>query len=276
MIDYRVNNIWKVYVHILPKELSGCEFNKYYVGITSKRVTKRWSNGSGYNDNIHFCRAINKYGWSNILHEVIAENLTKEEACKMEMTLIKALNSNDGIHGYNQTSGGDGTNGFRHSQQTKEKMSEDRKGVNNAFYGKTHTDYTKNLISEHHADFKGKNSSKSVPIYQYSIDGKFICKYGSIGEVERKTGIGHQNICKVAKGKTKSAGGFIWSYEFNENMPRIKPKQTNKIKQIDHNGYIVLFDSATKAHEYTGFNTSCILNSCKTGRIYKDYFWEFA
>ena len=35
MIDYREDNQWTVYVHIVPKELSGYKNDKYYVGITS-------------------------------------------------------------------------------------------------------------------------------------------------------------------------------------------------------------------------------------------------
>ena len=52
--------------------------------------------------------AINKYGWNNIQHEIFASNLTKDEACDMEKTLITLLKSNRG-YGYNYTNGGDGT-----------------------------------------------------------------------------------------------------------------------------------------------------------------------
>lgn len=47
MIDNRENNHWTVYVHIIPKELSGYDWDKYYVGITSQLPSKRWKNGSG-------------------------------------------------------------------------------------------------------------------------------------------------------------------------------------------------------------------------------------
>ena len=44
MIDNRENNIWTVYIHIVPKSISGYDYDKYYVGITSKPVEKRWKN----------------------------------------------------------------------------------------------------------------------------------------------------------------------------------------------------------------------------------------
>lgn len=48
-----------------------------------------------------FYRAIEKYGWDNITHEIIANNLTKEEAMKFETLLILKLNSHKSKFGYN-------------------------------------------------------------------------------------------------------------------------------------------------------------------------------
>lgn len=109
MIDYRENNKWTVYVHIVPKEISGNSNDKYYVGITSQEPESRWGSvGNGYIKNKHFTRAIKKYGWKNLVHEIIAEYLTKDEACEFEKKLIKELNSNNPMYGYNHTIGGEG------------------------------------------------------------------------------------------------------------------------------------------------------------------------
>lgn len=85
---------------------------KMYVGITSRDVRQRWQNGRGYIKNDHFYRAIQKYGWNKFDHEVIAENLTKDEACEMEKVLIKELKSNDYHFGYNLSAGGEGGAGI--------------------------------------------------------------------------------------------------------------------------------------------------------------------
>ena len=85
---------------------------KIYVGITSRDVRQRWQNGRGYIKNDHFYRAIQKYGWNKFEHEVIAENLTKDEACEMEKVLIKELKSNDYHFGYNLSAGGEGSLGL--------------------------------------------------------------------------------------------------------------------------------------------------------------------
>ena len=111
-IDYRKDNHWTVYIHIVPKEISGYEHDKYYVGITGRVPEKRWGlNGNGYNKKcLKFHSAIHKYGWHNIKHEIIASNVTKHEAIDMEITLIAKLKSNDKKYGYNISSGGTGGN----------------------------------------------------------------------------------------------------------------------------------------------------------------------
>ena len=113
MIDYRENAIWSVYVHIVPKEISDYDYDKYYVGITSQKPEKRWGkNGTHYRNlkRNYFYLAIQKYDWDNIQHEIIAEHLTEEEAKAMEIKLINVLQSN-GKYGYNLTHGGDGSFG---------------------------------------------------------------------------------------------------------------------------------------------------------------------
>lgn len=111
MIDNRENNHWTVYIHIIPKELSGHECDKYYVGVTSQLPNKRWKNGYGYKKNQVVRRAIEKYKWNNIQHDIIATNLTEAEAKNMEIKLISILKSNQKEYGYNRTSGGDGHGG---------------------------------------------------------------------------------------------------------------------------------------------------------------------
>lgn len=86
---------WCVYLHTFPKEITGYDHDKYYVGITCQGPERRWRNGRGYRDKVRgrYCqplmaKATLKYKWSDIIHEVIAIELTKEEAEQMEVDLI--------------------------------------------------------------------------------------------------------------------------------------------------------------------------------------------
>lgn len=60
--------------------------------------------------------------------------------------------------------------------------------------------------------YKNSILKKSKSIKQYDLNNKFLCKYASIMDAERKTKIPNNNIVKVAKGKRNTAGGYIWKY----------------------------------------------------------------
>ena len=81
---------------------------KIYIGITCQKPEYRWGkNGKGYIECSYFWNAIQKYGWDNFDHEIIKTSLTRDEACAMEIALIKEKKSNDPDYGYNQSPGGD-------------------------------------------------------------------------------------------------------------------------------------------------------------------------
>lgn len=110
-----------VYKHISPS-------GKIYIGLTAQKVEERWRKGSGYKKNQAFYNAIQKYGWDNIKHEIVAENLTKEEACKIEIELIKKYDSTNSDKGYNISLGGElSWLGIKHTEATKKKMSDIKK-----------------------------------------------------------------------------------------------------------------------------------------------------
>jgi group I intron endonuclease len=87
-------------------------------------------------------------------------NLTKEEAEQKEINLISKYNSRDKKFGYNiSVGGGLGTLGLKMSKETRQKMSENRRGENNHFYGKNHSDESKIKMSKAKVGkYRGKNS----------------------------------------------------------------------------------------------------------------------
>ena len=54
--------------------------------------------------------------------------------------------------------------------------------------------------------------ARSKTIGQYTLDGKLIKVWQSAMEVQRQLGFGNSNISKVARGKLKTAYGYIWKY----------------------------------------------------------------
>ena len=207
MIDYRDDARWTVYVHIVPKEISNYSHDKYYVGITSLKPEHRWGcNGNGYSQRGHFKYAIQKYGWDNIQHEIIATHLTESEAKEFEKKLIISLDSNNSQYGYNMTSGGDGTNGYSMSEETKKKISCANKG-------KKRTPEEIERIRKNTPIKRYGESHKARTVYQFTKDGKFIKEYSCAKEAGDILNISNLSIGSVARKEKKSYKGFIWRYK---------------------------------------------------------------
>lgn len=155
-------------------------------------IDARWGkSGNGYKTQ-YFYRAIKKYQWCNIEHQIIASNLTKKEACKFEISLIKELKSNDKKYGYNLTQGGEGTLGISNY------------GDKNPFYGKRHTEEVRKIMSENHYDCSGENNPSAKKVV--NITDKIV--YKTIKDANNVSGFSSNDshISAVCRGKRKSAG----------------------------------------------------------------------
>lgn len=211
-----------------------CPNGKTYIGITSKSPQERWRNGKGYLNNPLFYKAINKYGWENIKHEIVLRGLSRSDACVVERTLINSYKSNDPHYGYNLTSGGEKgakwseasrkklsiTNSGRTvSESAKQKMREnhyDCSGENNPNFGKK---WTAEQIAKRQANrvyARGAENKSSKPIIQKTIDGEIVQIWPSIreaGKVHNITGIKN-----CLNGKYKQSHGFVWEYEVQNDQ----------------------------------------------------------
>jgi len=78
-----------------------------------------------YNSPVH--RAIRKYGWSRMVVEMVDRNAKSVAELKLRERVWIWLHDSK-RRGYNQTFGGEGTVGFKHSDQTKEKLRQMRLG----------------------------------------------------------------------------------------------------------------------------------------------------
>ena len=174
--------------------------NKYYVGITSKKLNDRirkhlntTKNGSKYK----FHNALRKYKhlckW-----EIIEKNLSKEEACFLENYYIKHYDSYK--KGYNSTLGGEGVLAVEFSKETRKKLSIKQSGKNNSMYNKKHSIESK---------IKMRNS--------ISRNRAIICitnnnRYNSINEAARQLNISAGNIVNVLSKRYKQTNGYIFEY----------------------------------------------------------------
>ena len=119
----------KFYVYVHTCNANG----KRYVGCTTYKPEYRWGrNGEGYKGQL-FGKAVRKYGWSSITHEVFEVD-SEEEMYRKEIELISFYHSNDPEYGYNCSTGGEkGALGCKHSEESRKKMSEALKGKSKLF-----------------------------------------------------------------------------------------------------------------------------------------------
>ena len=212
-----------VYRHTAPN-------GKMYVGVTKRQPEKRWKNGNGYRKQSLFFNAIQKYGWENFKHEILLDGLTRQQASLAERLFIGYWHTNDRQHGYNIATGGVDCGG--HSEETKEKLSQARRGEKNPMYGvcgkdapmygkhhteeakyknriahlgRRHTEESKRKMSESRRNERSKNKR---PVYCVELDRVF---WGA-KEAWMEFGISRASICMVCKGQRNIAGGYHWKY----------------------------------------------------------------
>ncbi len=201
------DKLWKVYVH------TNIENGKRYVGITSRINPEiRWRNGRGYNENPHFKKAIDKYGWDGFTHEVLLDGLTGDNAKAMERELIALWNTQNPKFGYNMTSGGDGTPDYHPSVETRKKLSFTRMRENlSSETRKRKSDAMHNrILSDEHKRKIGEGNSK--PIDMFDKSGNFIKSFDSATAAEKELKISHSHISQCCNKSRKSAGGYVWKF----------------------------------------------------------------
>ena len=239
---------YTVYCHISPS-------GKKYIGITMQDVKKRWENGRGYKECQRFYGAIKKYGWEKFEHEILMTGLTKEEAEAEEIRLIAELKTTDDHFGYNIENGGNvpgthseetkkkigiGNKGKKVSDETRKRLSEAHKklaqseGYINSFYGKHHSEKTKQDQSEFmkgNTYFKGKHHSEEFKRWKsqqmkekykdgnhnnkeilcIDKEGNIVNRFPSLTKAAKSIGVSPSHLCTKTK-NNQEVKGFHWRY----------------------------------------------------------------
>lgn len=140
---------------------------KVYIGVTGRPVEQRWSGGHGYHSNQRFYQDIEKYGWDQFSHIVLASGMPEELAHEKEIQLISIYHSTDPKCGYNQSTGGRGgrsgvplspevlerlrrlNTGRKVSEETRQKLRLAQVGrISSGMKGKHHSESTRKHLSE--------------------------------------------------------------------------------------------------------------------------------
>lgn len=181
-------------VYMYKNKING----KMYIGQTCRSLAIRaGQKGIRYKDSApKFYAAINKYGWENFEQDILAQNLSCDEANELEQYYIKEYHTwaDDPLcQGYNLHPGG---RNHIASKETKKKMSKSRKGVT---FSEEHCQHIREGLKIYWQDKKKKKKKVRC------INNNMI--FDSQTEAARWCGLtAPSGISYVCNGKRKTAG----------------------------------------------------------------------
>ena len=209
-------NNYCIYLH--ENKING----KVYVGQTCQKPQYRWNNGQGYKECSYFYKAIQKYGWENFNHIILAEKLTLEQANFLEEYYISIFDSTNSESGYNLQKGGLNR---EPNEYTSQKLSQ----------------HMKKLWSD--PQFRKKQSEKSKklwedPIYRQTVienshKNWHLTQQGrkNISEA-RKRYIKEHGTPTQGKGHTEETKEKIRQSKLGEKNPMYGKHTSQKQKQV--------------------------------------------
>lgn len=234
-IVYRATNI-----------INGKVYIGQTIGTLNRRMVCHISDALLKKDNMYFHKAIRKYGKENFIWEIIVECKSLKELNKSEIGMIEKYDTFS--KGYNLTEGGEGVLGLwgeaafwygrHHTEESKKKMSEGKKGEKNYNYGKHPTKETREKMSKssegkkmsdsarekvskarkdkkhskEHTEKLAKATSKKYKIITPEGDIIFIHGIVKFCKSYKKEKLNPGNLIKVAKGRQKYCKGYKCEY----------------------------------------------------------------
>lgn len=176
--------------------------NKVYIGLTKNHWLKRIKEHflalkKGIHTNELLQNHYNKYKIyeKDVFSATLVEECCNSELCSKEIYYINLYKSYDRLTGFNLTYGGE-----------------------------------QNIPTEH-TILKKRLSSKNIPVYAYTKDGKFYKEYYSRSEAGRELGISDSDVVRAIKsGSQRHRNGFMFSNVFVDKMEAYLPKITSQIK----------------------------------------------
>lgn len=273
---------YTVYKHTTPS-------GKVYIGITERKPEKRWDNGNGYKNNKHFYRAILKYDWKNIKHEIVENGLTKEQACNLEIELIAKYDATNPRKGYNHSTGGEINKGYHLSPEARRKISESHKGQTAWNKGKHPNAETRKKKSyawkhsvaciEHLKKVCESNKGANHPFYGKHHSAETRQKIS-----EAKKGANHPNYGKHLSAETRwkisesnkgkkhklTDEGMSALIKAHKGKPPVNRKQVVCLETNE------IFSSASEAAAFIGLSKDRVAATCRgEQKTAGGYHWKY-
>jgi group I intron endonuclease len=251
---------------------------KFYIG-SSIDINKRWVGHKrmlrkNNHDNGFLQKSWNKHGENNFKFEIVID---KTELIVREQFYLDSMKPFNKNVIYNICEYAGNMLGFKHSKESKEKMSKKHKG-NQYCLGYKHSNDTKKNMSKgqigrkHNEKTinkmilnsigrnqkedtkqklstinKGKPGLNKIKVYQLDLNNEVIKLWDSISEAANCLGITATSICSVCNRRCKTANGFKWKYFEEPKRLNLTDELKEKIKKDYKSG---LFSTRKLAEIY--------------------------
>ena len=280
--------MYYIYCHTFPN-------GKRYVGITRTSPKRRWGDGRNYSTCPLVYRAIQKYGWENVTHEIIDTAESKEDAENKERYYICEFMTNYPEHGYNVLPGGDVAtnlltpemryklgNGQRGKPRTEDEKRKIGDGVREVFsrpesnghFGHHHSEDTRRQMSESQtkrwSDDQSGRETAAERMRERMADSEFRAKIlENLSKYRRKPGEWAMSDDAKAKISEHNRGKWI-----GDKSPCSKP-----VLQYDTNGTFIKRWANAGEVERAGIASRRNVSACCHGKPHVKtvggFVWRF-
>lgn len=186
---YKISGIYKI--------TSLCKPYRIYIGSASD-IQRRW--------NTHICKLrsnkhvnkklqnhYNKYGESDLQFSILL-GCNKEDLTQIEQYFLDSC-----IHYFNICDKAANTLGYKHTEESKQKMRKPKSDIAKINYS---------------IAARGRTTPPNrKAVLQYDRNMNLIREFDSGKDAALTLGISKSNICSVLKHNKKTAGGYIWVYK---------------------------------------------------------------
>ena len=266
--------MYTIYRHVFPS-------GKSYIGLTRSSVEKRWGGGNNYKGCRLVDRAIKKYGWENVKHQILRKVEDKALAEIWERFYVAWYRSDDPKYGYNILPGGDvstndateemryklgkGMRGKKHTEEQKQKIGESvrkkfSRPESNGCIGKKASEETRAKMTEAHKKWYQENEDYK------RVQSEHMKELWQNEEYKKKVAEGHKahprrstkgmKMSEETKAKISAAGIGRWR---GSNSPCSIP-----IVQLTKDMvFVARWESAGEAQRAGIASTSNIGKCCK-------------
>ena len=283
---------------------------KVYVGQTYN-INKRFSSYRNLSciNQPYLYNAIKKYGWDNIVKEILFDGLvSQKDVDEKETELIRHYQSQGiSLNIVDKAGSPKYRSGEEHHASKKvlkidlkgnvlqeyvnaSEAAKDIKGVQSCISKACRTDALKaygfcwrfkdSYLKEYVLELLNKPHPNSQPIVQLSKKGVFIKEWDSQSKASKELGIKQGNIWKSISGHGITSGGFMWltKEDYLNGCVNRKEKTTGKpIRAVDAQGRVVgEFSSIIEASIILNVNRTTIIRQLKNKVTNpKKYIYEY-